>query len=151
MNIAVIGTGSVGGTLGRRWAELGHSVRFGVRDTTDAAANALVSQINGDARVAGVRDAAAAAEVVVLATPYEANAAAISAAGDLTGKVSHRCHQSDHGRLVTRSGVRHVRCRGTGKVGAARACLQGDEPSRIRGDGGSLLSCRQASDVRRRR
>ena len=87
MNIAVIGTGSVGGTLGRRWAELGHSVRFGVRDTTDAAANALVSQINGDARVAGVRDAAADAEVVVLATPYEANAAAISAAGDLTGKV----------------------------------------------------------------
>jgi len=87
MNIAVIGTGSVGGTLGRRWAELGHSVRFGVRDTTDAAANALVSQINGDARVAGVREAAADAEVVVLATPYEANAAAISAAGDLTGKV----------------------------------------------------------------
>ena len=87
MNIAVIGTGSVGGTLGRRWAELGHSVRFGVRDTTDAAANTLVSQINGDARVAGVRDAAADAEVVVLATPYEANAAAISAAGDLTGKV----------------------------------------------------------------
>jgi len=77
----------VGGTLGRRWAELGHSVRFGVRDKTDAAAAALALQINGDARVADMREAAAHAEVVVLATPYEANPAAIRAAGDLTGKV----------------------------------------------------------------
>jgi predicted dinucleotide-binding enzyme len=58
MKLAVIGTGSVGGTLGRRWAKLGHRVCFGVRDAT------------GDAGV------------VVLATPYAANAEAI-AAGEL--------------------------------------------------------------------
>ncbi|HXX04210.1 MAG TPA: NAD(P)-binding domain-containing protein, partial [Xanthobacteraceae bacterium] len=45
MKIAVIGTGSVGGTLGRRWAELGHSVCFGVRDLADADAKALVGKI----------------------------------------------------------------------------------------------------------
>ena len=87
MKIAVIGTGSVGGTLGRRWAELGHAVCFGVRDTKDGAANALVTQIKGEARLASVRDAARDAEVVVLATPYAANAAALAAAGDLGRKI----------------------------------------------------------------
>ena len=87
MKIAVIGTGSVGGTLGRRWAELGHSVRFAVRDLGDAAANALVKQIKGEARLESVRDAATDADVVVLATPYAANVAALAAAGDLSGKI----------------------------------------------------------------
>jgi 8-hydroxy-5-deazaflavin:NADPH oxidoreductase len=87
MKIAVIGTGSVGGTLGRRWAELNHSVCFGVRDLADAGAKALVSKIKGDARLASVRDAAKDADVVVLATPYAANAAAITSAGDLAGKI----------------------------------------------------------------
>jgi predicted dinucleotide-binding enzyme len=87
MKIAVIGTGSVGGTLGRRWAELGHAVCFGVRDTANADAKALVARIKGNARLASVHDAAADAEVVVLATPYQANAAAIAAAGNLAGKI----------------------------------------------------------------
>jgi 8-hydroxy-5-deazaflavin:NADPH oxidoreductase len=87
MKIAVIGTGSVGGTLGRRWAELGHAVCFGVRNLADADAKALVGKIKGEARLASVGDAAKDAEVVVLATPYAANAAAIAAAGDLTGKI----------------------------------------------------------------
>ena len=87
MKIAVIGTGSVGGTLGRRWAELGHSVCFGVRDLARADAKALVGKIKGEARLASVHDAARDADIVVLATPYAANAAAIAAAGDLAGKI----------------------------------------------------------------
>jgi len=87
MKIAVIGTGSVGGTLGRRWAELGHALRFGVRDLRDAAATALVAQIKGEARLLSVRDAVKDADVVVLATPYAANAEAIASAGDLSGKI----------------------------------------------------------------
>src|SRR5262249_24380207 len=87
MKIAVIGTGSVGGTLGRRWAELGHAVRFGVRNVSDPDAQSLAAQIKGDARLVSVRGAAADAEVVVLATPYAANSAALAAAGDLAGKV----------------------------------------------------------------
>jgi 8-hydroxy-5-deazaflavin:NADPH oxidoreductase len=71
MKIAVIGTGSVGGTLGRRWAELGHSVCFGVRDLADTAPKRLVSKIKGDARFASVRDATKDADVVVLATPRQ--------------------------------------------------------------------------------
>lgn len=87
MKIAVIGAGSVGGTLGRRWAELGHSVQFGVRDVSDGSANTMVRGIRGKASLASVRDAVGDAEVVVLATPYAANAAAIGSAGDLAGKI----------------------------------------------------------------
>ena len=32
MEIAVLGTGDVGGTLGRRWAQKGHQVVFGSRN-----------------------------------------------------------------------------------------------------------------------
>jgi 8-hydroxy-5-deazaflavin:NADPH oxidoreductase len=87
MKIAVIGAGSVGGTLGRRWAELGHSICFGVRDVADKDVKDLVGKIKGDARLASVGDAAKDAEVVVLATPYAANPAAIASAGDLAGKI----------------------------------------------------------------
>jgi predicted dinucleotide-binding enzyme len=87
MKIAVIGTGPVGGTLGQRWTELGHAVRFGVRNIDDADAKALVAKIKGDVRLASVRDAAKDVEVVALATPYAANPAAIAAAGDLSGKI----------------------------------------------------------------
>lgn len=87
MKIAIIGAGSVGGTLRRRWAELGHSVCFGVRDVANADAKALVGRIKGDARLASVSDAAKDAEVVALATPYRANPAAIAEAGDLSGKI----------------------------------------------------------------
>lgn len=87
MKIAVIGAGSVGGTLGRRWAELGHTVCFGVRDVANAEVKALIGRIRGDARLASVGDAVKDAEVVVLATPYQANSAAIAEAGDLSGKI----------------------------------------------------------------
>lgn len=87
MKIAVIGTGSVGGTLGRRWAELGHSVAFGARDPGDADAKKTVAAIKGEAKLASVAEAARDAEVVVLATPYAANATALQSAGDLRGKI----------------------------------------------------------------
>jgi len=87
MKIAVIGTGSVGGTLGRRWAELGHSVCFGARDPSDAETKAMVAAIKGDAKLASIAEATRDAVLVVLATPYAANSAALASAGDLRGKI----------------------------------------------------------------
>jgi 8-hydroxy-5-deazaflavin:NADPH oxidoreductase len=87
MRIAVIGMGSVGATLGRRWAELGHHVTFGARDPGEAKAKTLVSTIKGKAAVARVAEAVAASEVVVLATPWQASADALASAGDLAGKI----------------------------------------------------------------
>jgi predicted dinucleotide-binding enzyme len=75
MKIAVIGAGKVGGTLGRKWAEVGHEVVYGVR-TPGAPATAPVA------------DAVAGAEVVVLAIPGAAAKTVLaSLAGALSGKV----------------------------------------------------------------
>ena len=87
MRIAVIGMGSVGGTLGRRWAAAGHAVTFGVRNPGDPKAAAGA----GGARLATVADAAAGAEVVTLAVPWEAVKDAIATAGNLAGKVVLDC------------------------------------------------------------
>jgi 8-hydroxy-5-deazaflavin:NADPH oxidoreductase len=87
MKIGIIGAGNVGGTLGTAWAGVGHEVVFGVRDPRDERAQPLARGTGGRARVAGVREAAGAAEVVLVATPFGAAREAIESAGPLTGKV----------------------------------------------------------------
>lgn len=73
MRIAIIGAGNVGGTLGRRWAELGHEVTFGIRNPTrGAAAVKGGGALPANARVASPSEAVKNAEVVVLATPWGA-------------------------------------------------------------------------------
>src|SRR3989454_9042881 len=69
MRIAIIGAGNVGGTLGTGWARRGHEVIFGVRDASDPKLKELLSRAGGKARAAGVKEAAAAAEVVALTVP----------------------------------------------------------------------------------
>jgi 8-hydroxy-5-deazaflavin:NADPH oxidoreductase len=75
VQIAIIGRGNVGGTLGRRFVEAGHQVVFGVRDPDGAAGTATVT------------DAVKQAEVVLLATPWPAAKDAIQSAGSLEGKI----------------------------------------------------------------
>src|SRR5690348_9050112 len=87
MKIAVIGMGSVGGTLGQRWAELGHEVVFGSRDPEDPKAKERVAAIKGSAAIATTPEAVAGAGVVVLATPWSATLSVIGSAGDLSGKI----------------------------------------------------------------
>lgn len=72
MRIGIIGSGNVGGSLGRVWADRGHDVCFGVRDTTDEDVQRLVADIGERVRAAGLRDAAEYGEVVVLAVPGDA-------------------------------------------------------------------------------
>lgn len=90
MRIAVIGAGSVGGTLGRRWAAAGHEVVFGVRDPHSGKVKELLTA-SCNARAASITDAAAQSEVVVLATPWPAAPDAIRSAGDLRGKLLLDC------------------------------------------------------------
>jgi NADPH-dependent F420 reductase len=90
MRIGIIGTGNVGGTLGRRWSAL-HEVAFGTRRTEDPAVHALVAATGGRARAASTREAAAFGDVVVLATPWDATLDAVRGAGDLAGKVLVDC------------------------------------------------------------
>jgi 8-hydroxy-5-deazaflavin:NADPH oxidoreductase len=84
LNVAILGTGSVGRTLGRRWQQAGHQVTFGSRDPASEKSQQIVREV---APVATPQAAVAGAEVVLLATPWPAAEASIQAAGPLDGKV----------------------------------------------------------------
>lgn len=87
MNIAVIGAGNVGSTLGKRWASLGHAVVFGVRDPSSAKYASLLAQSANKPRLARIAEAAASADMILLATPWDASEAAIVACGDVSDKI----------------------------------------------------------------
>jgi 8-hydroxy-5-deazaflavin:NADPH oxidoreductase len=91
MRVAIIGTGNVGSALGRRWGAAGNEIVFGVRDPKAAKVGTAVQAAGGRARAVNLREAAAAGEVVVLATPFAATEQAISTCGTLAGKVVIDC------------------------------------------------------------
>ncbi len=87
MNIAIIGAGNVGGSLGTRWAKGGHKVAFGVRKPEDPKVKKVLDAAGPNARVASVADAVKDAEVVGFTTPWEGTKDAIDAAKNLSGKI----------------------------------------------------------------
>jgi NADPH-dependent F420 reductase len=91
MKIAVIGAGNVGGTLGKRWAQAGHEVVFGVRDPAADRVGALLGDCGPTARAARPREAAGDAEVVVLAVWWQAVPSVIADLGDLAGRILIDC------------------------------------------------------------
>ena len=68
-SVAIIGAGSVGSHLARGLAGAGHAVTVGVRDATTDRAVALAG---AGVTLASPEDAAAGADVVVLAVPRPA-------------------------------------------------------------------------------
>jgi predicted dinucleotide-binding enzyme len=91
LKIAILGAGNVGSALGTRWARLGHTVTFGVRDPYAGKVQALLIAAGGNASATAVAGAATGAEVVALATSWAGAADALSQAGDLSGKVLIDC------------------------------------------------------------
>lgn len=89
MNIAIIGSGNIGGGLARAWRRKGHAIIFGARDPSDVELAALCHEIG--ATTATIGDSARAAEVVVLAMPFGALDNVVAAAGDLAGKTVIDC------------------------------------------------------------
>jgi 8-hydroxy-5-deazaflavin:NADPH oxidoreductase len=89
MHIAIIGSGHIGGGLGRAWAAKGHVVTFATRDPRDPDLKVLLDETH--AKAATIADAALAADVVVLAMPYGALADVLSSTGELAGKVVIDC------------------------------------------------------------
>ena len=87
MTIGIIGSGNVGGTLGKRWAKAGHRIIFSARDPGSAAVKKVVSEAGPSASAGSVADAVKGSEVVLLATPWPSARNAIESAGDLNGKV----------------------------------------------------------------
>ena len=57
MKISILGSGNVGGTLGKSWADKGHEVFFGVRHPNDEKTQDLIEDIGNNAQ-AGTNDKA---------------------------------------------------------------------------------------------
>jgi hypothetical protein len=87
MEIAIIGAGDVGGTLGRLWAKKGHQIMFGVRNLHSHNVLNLIRSIDSGVKVGTIGEAASFADVIVLAIPWMAVEETIKSAGDLSGKI----------------------------------------------------------------
>ena len=91
MRIAILGAGNVGGTLGRRWADAGHDVKFGVRRADAGAAAVKGGQgLPPRASVVAPAEAVRDANVVILATPWGAVGDALREAGADAGALDGR-------------------------------------------------------------
>src|SRR5574342_391952 len=70
LKIGIVGSGRVGGTLGRIWAEAGHTVMFSSLDLEQDKARA--ASVGPNARAGTPREAAAFGDVLLVAVPYGA-------------------------------------------------------------------------------
>ena len=84
MNILVLGAGSMGAAFVKQLTGAGHQVSVTARNLEKAQALAAA---NPGATAVAATNAAAQAEVVVLATGYADAVSALQSVGDLTGKV----------------------------------------------------------------
>jgi predicted dinucleotide-binding enzyme len=91
MQIAFIGYGNVGAPLADHLQRLGHQVTLAADDTASESLKKALGR-NAAFKAAPARDAVRAAEIVFLATPFQANEAILAAvSGDLAGKVLIDC------------------------------------------------------------
>lgn len=109
MKLAFIGYGQVGTPLADHLQRVGHDVTLAVRDPgSDSVEQALIR--NSYLKVAVPEDAVRQAEVVFLATPFQANEAALKAVADeIRGKILVDCTNPvgpnlSHGLKSTQSG-----------------------------------------------
>lgn len=72
MNIAILGAGNIGSTLGKKWQQAGHRVVFGVRDPHSPKVAAARKSIGEAAEFLPIPDAIVAGEVILLSVPYSA-------------------------------------------------------------------------------
>lgn len=84
--ITVVGAGTVGTNLAVRFADLGHQVRFAVRDPESPKARAALAAVAG-ATALPLSEATDGAAIVVIATPYDAIAGVLERLGGLDGRI----------------------------------------------------------------
>lgn len=86
MNIAIIGSGHIGGNLGRLWARAGHRMYFSFSHDEEKL-NALAEGAGNGSKAATPYDAVNCAEVVLFSPPWRAVDEALKATGPMHGKV----------------------------------------------------------------
>lgn len=89
MNIAVLGTGNVGNTIGSRMIEVGHTVMMGSRTSDNEKALAFVDKHNGKASAGTFADASSFGEIIFNCTVGVGSLEALKMAGEnnLNGKI----------------------------------------------------------------
>ena len=85
--IAMIGTGEVAGALGPEFAAQGHEIVYGSRNPDRDEVRELVARTGGNASAVGQAQAAAEADIVVLAVPWNVVEGVVANLGDLSGKI----------------------------------------------------------------
>ena len=85
--IALIGTGNVAGALGPEFAMQGHDIVYGSRNPDRAEVRELVARTGGNASATGQVEAAAQADIVVIAVPGDVAEQVVASLGDLSGKI----------------------------------------------------------------
>lgn len=85
--IALIGTGNVAGALGPEFAMQGHDIVYGSRNPDRAEVRELVARTGGNAFATGQAEAAAQADIVVIAVPGNVAEQVVASLGDLSGKI----------------------------------------------------------------
>ena len=86
MKIAIIGTGNIGSTLAKRFAENGHQIFLGVRNVSDFKGLQLLSGLK-NCSVHIISEAVQSAEVIVIAVPAQFAVDVAKKLGDVSGKV----------------------------------------------------------------
>jgi 8-hydroxy-5-deazaflavin:NADPH oxidoreductase len=90
MKIGIIGSGKMGGGLGRLWAKHGHHVLFSYSRKPEKIQD-LVEEVGAHARSGTPQDAARFGDVVLLAVPWASIRDVIATAGPLDGKIVISC------------------------------------------------------------
>ncbi|MFX1344518.1 MAG: NADPH-dependent F420 reductase [Promethearchaeota archaeon] len=85
MKIGIIGTGRLGSTLGKIWAEKGHMIMFGSRDPEKA--NKLATSIGSNASGGTYEETVKFGDLIILAVPWSGAKESIKIAGDFSGKI----------------------------------------------------------------
>lgn len=85
MNLAIIGTGKVGGALATKLASAGHTIFLGVQDVENFKGKELLNNLN--TKVFPVEVAVKKSEVIIIATPAMAAVEVAKSLGDTSGKI----------------------------------------------------------------
>lgn len=89
MQVAIIGTGNVGAAIARGLKGKGHQLTLGSRTPAEPELQALATDT--DATLKSPADAAAQADIVILALPWAAAEGAVKSLGNLAGKTVIDC------------------------------------------------------------
>lgn len=85
MNIAIVGTGNIGGALATKWALKGHTILLGVNNKNQFKGRELLN--NQNTSVSSISEAVSKSEVVLIAIPPTAIFEVLPQLNNVTGKI----------------------------------------------------------------